>query len=903
MPSSLNCIAAAAPPLPPGSSMIHSLPDLVSFLSSHPPETEWQLFGNFYLRAKVLASCNHTIFHAMHKRQANNAFVVKLTHQQQELDFATHMHSHAVVGGDADTHLVACFEWGPVTIAGYTCLALVMEAGARNCDDRLADLQQEPYTRLRCIDHIAKAVDFLHANGYIHGDLKLKNAVEFAGDRFKLIDFDHAMRLDHTMRELPPHCTHAYCPPELARHLRRGGPPVAASVKFDMWCLGVLVLKLFLPDGELVEFANADDEFILDLIAADGFSFERSLAVAATALAPRQRHYLALCLDPNPTTRAASVVTSLLKMVKIKTNVTDMERHVVAASLRTHAHHQCHGRRRRRGMSKDKQFLAAVGALVDGETRSLWAEFELVATPVGGTRTMFEARWPSRSTSSSYVVKLTQHQDTAFLATLVSRSTTSPLVHVVKYGRVNLDDDETCLALVMERGHATLRELLPTLHMDGRRHALAAVAHAVQWLHDETAYLHGDISLDNVMAFRSTSDDDVFKLVDLSHVVKLGDEVPPFASLPYCPPEMARYVLHVTDCVHAASTFDVWCLAVLVLQLFSPECGLVEFQGLADDDVAALALLATDTFNFDLSVDASYLNVAQKALLRQCLEPDVTKRATTVAPLLELLAIQNVHDTTSTLPLLWTLGVATDKKVLPGGDRLRRLTCHVGMIALDTSLTMHDVVSVQADADVVASLLPFLKALQLFVLALHVLVDEYDVALVDAVHVAIASAPVDVETLGKTIAALQTIHGAPATTSFETTMTPLVDRLRSEELTRDQVAAVATNVHDAFRSFCADWEQTLVPAAQVLDRFTSLNDGMCWGLDDWRRRVHAASAQRHQRNFELVVTMEKAKRVLAQGVEIPTGSGPPKTTSGGVDGQKPLASLTGRSIATTPTTA
>ncbi|KAF0713675.1 hypothetical protein As57867_004240, partial [Aphanomyces stellatus] len=300
-----------------------SLEDVTSYIMSYrtlvytvivsqyfvAPSTEWPLQDNYRMYSRTIGSGNHTVFHAVYGRQRSK-MVVKLTHEKQELDFIDGMKQKP----GHENYLVECFKWGLVNVAGYDCYMLVMECGRGNLYDQLHRLQSDRFLRLRCMEDVAKAVDFLHQHNYIHGDLKLENIVDFGP--FKLIDFDHTIQMGAI---LPRHCTYQYCPPELAQYLRCDGPAVVASASFDVWCLGVLALKLFVKDGILVEFDGLYDETILDEIAAPGFSFQRSLLAAN--LSDRQLSYLSQCLEPNPAKRATSAAT-ILKMVDMKEGVT-----------------------------------------------------------------------------------------------------------------------------------------------------------------------------------------------------------------------------------------------------------------------------------------------------------------------------------------------------------------------------------------------------------------------------------------------------------------------------------------------------------------------------------------------------------------------------------------------------
>ncbi|KAF0689643.1 hypothetical protein As57867_018863, partial [Aphanomyces stellatus] len=287
-----------------------SLEELCKYIASHPPSTTWPLQGNYVMNSNTIGQSNHAVFQAANTKRQRISMAAKLTHSTEELEFIATIVNR--IGHEK--YVVDCFDWDCVVVAGFDCNVIIMECGRGNCCDQLRQLQSDRFLRLRCVEHVALAVDFLHGNNYIHGDLKLENVVDFG--QFKLIDFDHTVPMGTI---LPPHCTRQYCPPELAHYLRCQGPAVAASSTFDIWCLGVLVLKLFVPGGELVEFNGLSDDAILDAIAAPGFSFQASLLAAD--LSGRQRWYLSKCLEPNPAKRATSA-TTILKMVDMKSSVT-----------------------------------------------------------------------------------------------------------------------------------------------------------------------------------------------------------------------------------------------------------------------------------------------------------------------------------------------------------------------------------------------------------------------------------------------------------------------------------------------------------------------------------------------------------------------------------------------------
>ncbi|KAF0694605.1 Aste57867_14535 [Aphanomyces stellatus] len=272
---------------------------LIEYIKSFPPDKSWPIFEAYNLFAEVVAACNNTIFTSTSDHDMG-LLVAKLTEACPNPNFFKVLKSDA-----AAMHLVRAVRWGPVSINGVNCFAVVMERGKENCKDLLSSLTGD--NRVRCLKEVVTSVAFLHSRGFLHGDLKLENVVRFHYGTFfsyKLIDFDHTVELGSVMLR---HCTAQYCPPEMAHYLLGSNPiPFNAATTFDIWCLGVFLLILFVPGGNLFEFKNlVENEAILRVIAADGFSLQRS--IESTGLNEEMRKLIAQCLEPDPMKRTTTL--------------------------------------------------------------------------------------------------------------------------------------------------------------------------------------------------------------------------------------------------------------------------------------------------------------------------------------------------------------------------------------------------------------------------------------------------------------------------------------------------------------------------------------------------------------------------------------------------------------------
>ncbi|KAF0682656.1 Aste57867_25236 [Aphanomyces stellatus] len=90
------------------------------------------------------------------------------------------------------------------------------------------------------------------------------------------------------------HCTEQYCPPEMAKNILGHSTGLHASTASDVWCAAVLVLHLFIKQGNIKEFINIADADILKTIASSDYSFQASIDAADLS---DRKNILAKCIS------------------------------------------------------------------------------------------------------------------------------------------------------------------------------------------------------------------------------------------------------------------------------------------------------------------------------------------------------------------------------------------------------------------------------------------------------------------------------------------------------------------------------------------------------------------------------------------------------------------------------
>ncbi|KAF0721992.1 hypothetical protein Ae201684_018773 [Aphanomyces euteiches] len=272
---------------------IMSFDQLIQLILAEPSR-EWPLFNNYVLLPKVIESMKKGIFRVRNKSQPWKHLVVKLSENSNEMDFYKDPSYDT-----AKKYVVEFVESGEWYVRGDKWFALILQRGGENCTSHFRYLSEDNTAKHRFIEQLVVATLFLHTHGWIHGEIKLENVVYFRSEeRFKLVNMDHAQKIDGTISK---HCSADICSPEMAMYILGHKKILVASTKFDIWCVAVLILKMFLKDGVLEEFAGLDDDAILQLLASPDFNFQQSLN--ASDLTPAQKKHLASCLHPDPQKR------------------------------------------------------------------------------------------------------------------------------------------------------------------------------------------------------------------------------------------------------------------------------------------------------------------------------------------------------------------------------------------------------------------------------------------------------------------------------------------------------------------------------------------------------------------------------------------------------------------------
>ena len=132
-------------------------------------------------------------------------------------------------------HIVRLFE----VFETSKRIHLVMEAasGGNLCAYVKSRKRLPESEAVRIFYHLALAIDYLHANGIVHRDVKLENVLFDSNRVIKLVDFGFSVRAyDKPLRVF---CgTPSYMAPEIVRRKEYIGFPV------DVWSLGVLLYAM-----------------------------------------------------------------------------------------------------------------------------------------------------------------------------------------------------------------------------------------------------------------------------------------------------------------------------------------------------------------------------------------------------------------------------------------------------------------------------------------------------------------------------------------------------------------------------------------------------------------------------------------------------------------------------------
>jgi len=126
-------------------------------------------------------------------------------------------------------------------------LFLIFELGGESLETRLAKVAEEhgslPLEDLRRVQwSLVSAVCCLHAQGFVHLDIKPANIVKF-GETWKLIDFDGAVKTGSFIQGQKLCITPCYMAPETAKTWRSAAGEIQISRLMDVWSVGMCAIE------------------------------------------------------------------------------------------------------------------------------------------------------------------------------------------------------------------------------------------------------------------------------------------------------------------------------------------------------------------------------------------------------------------------------------------------------------------------------------------------------------------------------------------------------------------------------------------------------------------------------------------------------------------------------------
>jgi serine/threonine-protein kinase len=187
-------------------------------------------------------------------------------------------------------------------------VVLVMERAAGNLQDLLdAASGSAPLAEAgRMIGEICDGLDYLHAAGWVHGDLKPANILIMPDDSVRLADFGLVSRVDGTHGYAPPLGSPDYLPPERWSD-GLGDNGVAVRPTADIWALGVTAHQI--RTGGCLPFTGATAG--ARTASVQEYASGRTPLRLHAGLDDSWRDFVARCLAPDHAARSAIPIGEL----------------------------------------------------------------------------------------------------------------------------------------------------------------------------------------------------------------------------------------------------------------------------------------------------------------------------------------------------------------------------------------------------------------------------------------------------------------------------------------------------------------------------------------------------------------------------------------------------------------
>ncbi|WP_338897675.1 serine/threonine-protein kinase [Streptomyces sp. TG1A-60] len=192
-------------------------------------------------------------------------------------------------------------------------VVLVMERAAGSLQDELdAASGSAPLTdAARTVMEICEGLAHLHAEGWVHGDLKPANVLIMPDGSVRLADFGLVSRLDGTHGYAPPLGSPDYLPPERWQDgLGERGVPVRPTA--DIWALGVTAHQIL--TGGTLPFAGATAG--ARTAAAREYASGRAPLRLHPGLDDAWRDFVTRCLAPDHAGRSPATADQLLALAR-----------------------------------------------------------------------------------------------------------------------------------------------------------------------------------------------------------------------------------------------------------------------------------------------------------------------------------------------------------------------------------------------------------------------------------------------------------------------------------------------------------------------------------------------------------------------------------------------------------
>jgi serine/threonine protein kinase len=184
-------------------------------------------------------------------------------------------------------------------------VVLVMERAAANLRDLLAAAGVPDPARL--LEQVCDALAHMHAEGWVHGDLKPGNVLIMSDGSARIADFGVTAQIEGTHAYAPRIGSSDYLPPEWwTERVGEKGIPLRPTA--DIWAFGVLAHQAL--TGGMHPFPGAAQQS--RAMAAQSYANGTAQLRLDAGIAPAWRQIIADCLAPDHESRAAHDAAGIL---------------------------------------------------------------------------------------------------------------------------------------------------------------------------------------------------------------------------------------------------------------------------------------------------------------------------------------------------------------------------------------------------------------------------------------------------------------------------------------------------------------------------------------------------------------------------------------------------------------